>query len=209
MAAINRAIRAEKGKIRVALVKKISSAYELAENSPAGAPQIKVTAPSVLTGDTALKFGSEYVQFTGQTKDPLGTKVDVQVVTQNPTTGAWEPKKDQNGQPFPLPAHKKGDFIEFPAAAWGSDPIVIAVEDSSIDIIKATILHEVGHSIPPGGRFQLKDVRDAAPTKNATSIMHEQQGGKANCLRYLPRPLAYDNPAGSKEENQWEKIQRP
>jgi hypothetical protein len=212
---INLAVPQAGNKIRVVLVNKLKSVYRLAEASAAGATQIKVTAGSVFISDTVLKFGSDYVKFVSQTSSPSGATVTIEVVDQYGGPKLYPAGHALAGQPFQLPAHAAGDEIEFSAAGWSSDPIIILVENMSAGDVKTAILHEVGHRIPPVD-FGLDDVADVpddrngnpVPTGNATSIMHYRLGGKADCLRYLPRALKYDNPTGNLEESQWEKIDR-
>lgn len=209
MQAINNAIPKDGNKVRVVLVKQLKSIYKLTQATAAGATQITVSAESVLTGPGALKFGSEYVRFKSATPAAGGgTKVDIEVVNPDGTPKLYPAGHASAGQPVQLPAHAVGDEIEFSAAGWGSEPVIIAVDGASPDTVKATILHEVGHKIPPVPNSMLLDVTDAEPETNATSIMHYRLGGKANRLRYLPRLLRYDNPAANLEENQWEKIER-
>jgi hypothetical protein len=213
MQAIDRAIPKNGNTVRVVLVKSMKSVYRLAQATTAGATQIKVSAYSALTGNAVLTFGSECVKFVSQTPCPPGTTppvttVTIQVVNPDGTPKLYPAGHASAGQPVPLPAHAVGDEIEFPAAGWSSDPIVILVGSMSVDDVKTAILHEVGHSIPPRTAPKFKDVTDATPTGNATSIMHYQLGGKADSLRYLPRVLRYDNPAGNLEENQWERLDR-
>jgi hypothetical protein len=102
--------------------------------------------------------------------------------------------------------HNANVYLDWPAGGWSSDPVIICVENSAPDSVKSTILHEAGHNPLLG---KLTDIKDSRTTANATSIMHFQNGAKRNCFRYLPRPLEYHNPDGTKEENQWEKIPRP
>lgn len=89
-------------------------------------------------------------------------------------------------------SHPAGDPLEFPAAGWSSDPIIIR-EDPSLSITKWTVLHEVGHLT-----LGLHDITDP------TNFMHFDQNWTDYRLRYCPRPLHYD----SGTQNQWDTIPR-
>jgi hypothetical protein len=65
----------------------------------------------------------------------------------------------------------------------------------------------VGQSQTSGFASSSRPTR-AALSANATSIMHWRRGDNRNTLRYLPRPLRYNNPDGTKEEKQWDTIKR-
>lgn len=91
--------------------------------------------------------------------------------------------------------HAVGEPLEFPAAAWSVDPIVIAEGNAPLDEAKWTILHEVGHSA-----LNLLDIVDR------TDFMHFEQGNTDHRLRYCPRVCHYDP---TTKENQWETIPRP
>lgn len=91
--------------------------------------------------------------------------------------------------------HAIGETLEFPAAAWSNDPIIIAEGETSVQQVCWTLLHEVGHSA-----LELSDVVDPA------DFMHFEQSNSDYRLRYCPRQTRYD-PA--LKENQWETIPRP
>ena len=55
--------------------------------------------------------------------------------------------------------------MEFPAAGWSSDPIIIIEGSASVNTLKWTIVHEVGHR-----NLNLRDVDDT------TNVMHYMQG---------------------------------
>jgi hypothetical protein len=93
-----------------------------------------------------------------------------------------------------LHPHSRRAPIEFPAAGWGSDPVLVIEGDASETELKWTIGHELGHTV-----LDLLDVN------HTDSIMHYMQGAADNRLRYLPLPVHYP-PGGV--ENQWEKINR-
>jgi hypothetical protein len=93
-------------------------------------------------------------------------------------------------------AHAVGETIEFPAAGWSSDPILIIEGSATLDVTKWTVLHEVGHRA-----LELADIIDR------TDFMHFSQSWTDYRLRYCPRKKNY--PAGTTNtENQWEKIPR-
>lgn len=91
--------------------------------------------------------------------------------------------------------HAVGEPLEFPAAAWSTDPIIIAEGETSAQTACWTLLHEVGHSA-----LDLSDVVDP------TDFMHFDQGNTDYRLRYCLRQTRYDPGV---TENQWEKIPRP
>lgn len=91
--------------------------------------------------------------------------------------------------------HAAGEPLEFDAVAWSSNPIVIAEGDQTVDTLKWTILHEVGHSA-----LNLQDIVDQK------DFMNHDVGNTDYRLRYCPRQSQY-NPGVT--ENQWEKIPRP
>ncbi|MCK7510894.1 MAG: hypothetical protein MZV70_47030 [Desulfobacterales bacterium] len=77
--------------------------------------------------------------------------------------------------------HAAGAPIEFIAAGWASDPIIV-VEENAVDgsviaqnVVLWTIAHEAGHRV-----LELADVVDD------TSIMHHQQSWTDYRLRYCP-----------------------
>lgn len=91
--------------------------------------------------------------------------------------------------------HEVGEFIEFFAAAWANDPIIIQEGTSVKDIILWTMPHEVSHVV-----FGLKDIDDT------TNIMNHEQGPGQTRLRYHPRKWHYKP---DRVENQWQQIHYP
>jgi hypothetical protein len=94
--------------------------------------------------------------------------------------------------------HSRHAPIEFPAAGWGSDPVLVIEGAASDTELKWTIGHELGHTV-----LKLRDVT------HTDSIMHFQQGAADHRLRYLPLPGTYPqenevNPV----QSQWETIPR-
>ena len=90
-------------------------------------------------------------------------------------------------------SHVRGAPIEFPAAGWSGNPVVIIEGAASDTELKWTIGHELGHSV-----LSLVDVT------HTNSIMHYMQGAADNRLRCKPLPKHYD--PGT--EVQWETIPR-
>ena len=90
-------------------------------------------------------------------------------------------------------AHTVADTLEFPAAGWSGNPVVLAEGDANEDELKWTLGHELGHSI-----LCYKDLNDT------TNVMHFQQGHADHRQRYKPKPLYYK----TGEENQWETVPR-
>jgi hypothetical protein len=91
--------------------------------------------------------------------------------------------------------HAAGEPLEFPAVAWSSNPIIIAEGNETLDVVKWTILHEIGHSA-----LKLLDVVDLS------NFMNHDVGNVDHRLRYCPRQSEYDPGV---TENQWETIPRP
>jgi len=216
--------------IKIVLVKEMKSAYRLDQPVAAGAQQIIVKTPPksvFIWPNNVLKIGSEYVRFVSKTPATGAgpTTVTIQSIEYNFTTQSWEPRIQRdpitknpiltNGNPTPAPGLQHGYLankdVGYSGGGWASDPVVVSVTASgrilSPDEVKAVILHEAGHKISQVNEHRFLDVTDADPPANATNIMNFT-GGRAKCLRYLPRLLTYDNSTG-KEESQWEKIQRP
>jgi hypothetical protein len=96
--------------------------------------------------------------------------------------------------------HAVGAPIEFIAAGWSSDPIIITEENASDGSLLAekdilwAIPHEVGHRV-----LTLADVNDT------TNFMNSAMGPTDYRLRYCPRVKTY---TPTQKENQWEKIPR-
>ena len=90
-------------------------------------------------------------------------------------------------------AHAVGESLEFPAGGWSTNPILIIEGSTSLDVIKWTIAHEVGHRA-----LGLKDIDDR------TDFMHWIQEWTDYRLRYCPRTKKHE----SGTENQWETIPR-
>lgn len=133
-------------------------------------------------GDTSIHVRGSYVYATEM---PLGTGSTQETVVVVSKFGHLEtPLKFD---------HAVGEILEFPAAAWANDPIVIAEGNSKLDDTKWTILHEVGHTA-----LGLMDIVDTA------NFMNANQGNTDNRLRYCPREGNYN----SETENQWETIPR-
>lgn len=89
--------------------------------------------------------------------------------------------------------HLAGAPIEYPAAGWSSDPILIIEGGTSLDVIKWTIPHEAGHRT-----CDFADVNDRA------DFMHFSQDWTDHRLRYCPRTKQHETGT----ENQWEHIPR-
>jgi len=89
--------------------------------------------------------------------------------------------------------HSRRAPIEFPAAGWSGNPVVIIEGAASDTELKWTIGHELGHSV-----LELVDVN------HTNSVMHYMQGAADNRLRCKPLPKYYD--PGT--EVQWETIPR-
>ena len=170
---IKRAVTATTGQFRVVIVRKMRSFYYV---------------------DRAVRVGSTSISLRGtdvfKSMMRLGNGATQEIVEVTHNTG--------NIAHLAAPLafnHPVGETMEFPAAAWSSDPIIIAEGNATLDVTKWTILHEVGHSA-----LELQDIDDA------TDFMHHDQGNTDYRLRFCERNSHYT--AGDKE-NQWEKIPRP
>lgn len=165
-------------KVRVAIIRDMKSVYYLSAAAAAGATTLTVTA-----GSTFFQVGDSPPLGTGATRENISiTALAGGTITCAALTHA----------------HAAGETIEFPAAGWSSDPILIIEGSASLDVAKWTILHEVGHKAEG---LSLRDIIDA------TDFMHFSQGWTDYRLRYCPRTKNY--PAGTTAtENQWETIPR-
>ncbi|MEM9455117.1 MAG: hypothetical protein AAGF11_13130 [Myxococcota bacterium] len=173
--AIKAAMTGTGTKVRVAIVRGMKSCYYLAAAAAVGDTTITVTA------------GGVFSYPAGRTT-PLGTGASLENVTVASTSGSTITLGAALTK-----AHAAGEPLEFPAAGWSSDPIIIIEGTTSLSTIKWTIPHEVGHRA-----LTLADIVDT------TNFMHFSQAWTDYRLRYCPRNKNYT--AGT--ENQWEKIPR-
>lgn len=174
--AIGSAMTGTGTKIRLAVVRNMISVYKLSAAAAVGATSLTVTASS-----TFFQVGDTPPLGTGTTRENITiSALSGNTITCNALTHA----------------HAAGETIEFPAAGWASDPILIIEGNTALDVIKWTILHEAGHRA-----LTLADIEDP------TDFMHFSQGWTDYRLRYCPRRKHY--PAGTTAtENQWETIPR-
>ena len=174
--AIASAMTGTGSKIRVAVIRDMKSVYYLAAATAIGATSVTVTA-----GSTFFQVGNTPPIGTGASRENMTiTALAGNTITCNALTKA----------------HSAGDTIEFPAAGWSSDPILIIEGSATLDVTKWTILHEVGHRA-----LDLRDIIDV------TDFMHFSQAWTDYRLRFCPRTKNY--PAGTTDtENQWELIPR-
>lgn len=154
---------------RVVIVRGMKSFYYLDRPARKGDTSISVRGPNIFT-----------------TTMPLGNGPSMEIVTVTSSSG-------QLASPLRFD-HPIGEPLEFPAAGWSTDPILIMEGGVSLDVTKWTILHEVGHSA-----LKLMDVVDP------TDFMHYSQVWTDFRLRYSPRNSKYKP---GKQENQWEQIPR-
>lgn len=173
--AIKAAMTGTGTKHQVAIVRNMKSYYYLSAAAAVGDTTVRVTAGSVFN-------------YPAGRATPLGTGASQENVTVTSSVGSTITL----GAPL-TKAHAAGDPIEFPAAGWSSIPIIIIEGSSSLDIVKWTILHEVGH-----GALALKDIVDQ------TDFMHWMQDWTDYRLRYCPRTKKHE----PGNENQWETIPR-
>lgn len=173
--AIKAAMTGTGTKTRVAIVRAMKSCYYLSAAAAVGDTTLTVTAGSVF-------------QYPAGRSTPLGTGASLENVVISSTSGSTITLS------APLTkAHAVGEPIEFPAGGWSSDPILIIEGSTTLDVIKWTIPHEVGHRA-----LSLADIDDT------TNFMHFSQAWTDYRLRYCPRTKRYS--AGT--ENQWETIPR-
>lgn len=176
LTAIGAAMTGTGTKIRVAIIRDMKSVYYLSAAAAIGDTTLTVTAGSTFfhVGDTP----------------PLGTGANREDITITALAGGTITCAALTK------AHAIGETIEFPAAGWSSDPILIKEGNASELVAKWTVLHEVGHRA-----LTLRDIIDQ------TDFMHFSQSWTDYRLRYCPRTNNY--PAGTTDtENQWETIPR-
>lgn len=162
-------------KVRVAIIRDMKSYYYLKKAAEIGDTELTVEGSSVF-----FKVGDTPPLGEGANQEPLNiTAVNGNKITCDPLTIK----------------HAVGTTIEFPAAGWSSDPILIIEGTASLDVAKWTVLHEVGHR---DKGLTLKDIVDK------TNFMHFMQEWTDYRLRYCPRKSMYD----AVDQNQWEKIPR-
>lgn len=176
LTAIGAAMTGTGTKVRVAIIRDMKSVYFLSAAAAKGATTLVVTAAS-----TFFKVGNTPPVGTGANRETI----TITALAGNTITCAALKK-----------AHAVGETIEFPAAGWSSDPILIIEGSAALDVTKWTVLHEVGHRA-----LTLADIIDT------TDFMHFSQDWTDYRLRYCPRKKSY--PAGTTAtENQWETIPR-
>jgi hypothetical protein len=165
---------------RIVVVHAMVSRYYLSADAPINATTITLRG---ITTNNFLVAGNSY---------PLGTggnleTVVVQSASQNSATVTLR---------SPLGcAHVAGEPLEFPAAGWGGNPIVI-IEGASEEVIKWTFFHETGHAV----------LNHLADLEAPANIMHYSQGWTDHRLRMKPQNRKYSPPGGT--EIQWELIPR-
>jgi len=178
LTAIQTAMTGTGTKVRVVIIRDMKSYYYLSAATAIGGTTITVRGASTFyaAGDTA-PLGAGASRETVTIVSLAGNTITCNALTK---------------------AHSIGETLEFPAAGWSSDPILIIEGSASLDIAKWTVLHEVGHR---DKGLTLRDIIDN------TDFMHFQQSWTDYRLRYCPRTKKY--PAGTADtENQWETIPR-
>lgn len=145
-------------------------------------------AAAAAVGDTTITINTAGHFYRNNDTAPLGTGATRENVTIQSFAGAVLTLA------APLTkVHASDEPLEFPAAGWSGNPVVIIEGAASEDELKWTIAHELGHSA-----LRLADVT------HTNSVMHFQQGAADHRLRYKPLPKHYS----TGEENQWETIPR-
>ena len=175
LTAIQNAMTGTGTKVRIAVIRDMKSVYYLKNEAKKDDTTLTVTASS-----TFLQVGQAYPLTGGTAEDITPTALSGGTIT------CAKLKHD----------HAAGETIEFNAAGWSSDPILIIEGNASLDVAKWTILHEAGHR-----KLDLPDIIDT------TDFMHFSQGWTDYRLRYCPRLKKYPDGTTDKE-NQWEKIPR-
>lgn len=167
--------RVPNGSVRVAMVPALRSYYYLAGSVKKGATKVRVRGsdePFFNAGDTA----------------PIGSGATVEtmnIVSVHGTTIKCAPLAND---------HPAGAPIEFPAAGWSSDPIIIVDNNLDLNVTLWTVPHEASHRA-----FDFSDLDDT------TNVMHFSQGQSDYRVRHSPRPLHYKP---GKTEKQWDMMHK-
>lgn len=172
--AIQAAMTGTGTKIRVAIVRAMKSFYYLSSAAALGSSTLTIRGAS-----TFFVAGDTIPIDTGANAEN-GTALSI---AGNVITLAAPLTKN----------HAVGATLEFPAAGWSSDPILIIEGTTSEDVIKWTIPHEAGHRA-----LSYADIVDT------NDIMNFSQSWTDHRLRYCPRTKKYV--AGT--ENQWDMVVR-
>jgi hypothetical protein len=182
LTAIGTAMTGTGTKTRIAIVKKLKSYYFLDAAVAVGATDLTVRGGSVFKYDAFPNV-------------PLGLGANQENVTVQSTSGNTITLASGVTK-----AHAVGTPIEFIAAGWSSDPIIITEENAANNSLLTqnqilwSIPHEAGHRV-----LTLADIEDQ------TNFMHFQQSWTDYRLRYCPRRKRYSPPD---TENQWDTIPR-
>lgn len=171
--AIKAAMTGTGRKVRVAIIRDMKSFYYLSAGAAAGDREITVTSGHVYETRTTLQLG------TGASKEAV-------------TIASIAGSTIRLNAPL-AHDHASGEPLEYSAAGWSTDPILVTESSAAFDTLKWTIPHEAGHR-----SLSLDDVDDL------TSIMHYSRDRTDYRLRYCPRTKF----RGGGTENQWETIPR-
>lgn len=183
--AIGRAMTGTGTKVRVAIVREMRSYYYLQNDINDTQTTITVTASDA--GTFSYPPGSTTTLGTGATQEQITI---VRKLPAPPSTYEVVRASPPNNH-----AHTANEPLEFPAAGWGSNPIIVVEGTLTLDQIKWAIIHEVGHRA-----LDLHDVSDQ------DSIMNFRVDWTDYGLRHCPRTVHYTPPGGV--ENQWDTIPR-
>lgn len=177
LVAIQTGFTAAANKTRVAIIKDLKSYYYLDADAPAGQNWVRLRGATA--GNLYLTVGSTY---------PIGNTGDtITIVSKNEGTVVFTPPLTRQ--------YNRGTTVEFNAAGWSSDPILIQEGNAALTVAKWTVLHEVGHR-----QLNLSDVTDTS------DFMHYSQDWVDYRLRWCGRACHYNPPGG--HENQWDLIPR-
>ncbi|MFB9288662.1 hypothetical protein ACFFTM_09875 [Pseudoduganella plicata] len=169
---INSAMPARADTVRVVVVRSMRSVYYLQSPTYKGQLSVAVRGNHIFLGPMTLRSGE--------------TTEEVEVISRTGNIA-------QLAKPLTA-AYPSGSILEFGAAAWASNPIIIAEGELTLEEVKKTIFHEVGHVA-----LNLPDVED---TEN---IMNHEVGPEDQRLRFCPRKLRY---TPGVTQSQWEAIPR-
>lgn len=178
--------------VRVAIVPALYSYYKLAKAASKDQTEVWVVG-----ADAFFNVGDKPPLGSGATKEDL--KITGKETWESTGKDTWD--EDDKGKCKllcePLENdHAVGQHIEFPAAAWSTDPIIL-VEGSEAqkDASMWAVPHEVSHR-----EFKLWDIEDM------DNIMNYALHGGSHHLRFNPRKLHYEQ---DQVQNQWQQIHYP
>jgi hypothetical protein len=166
---------------RVVIVKDLCWYYYLDSNAPAGATNVTLKG-SYYNANPDLSMMTFWL--TGETY-ALGEGANEENVTVQSVTGSTVE--------FTAPlvnAHTTAEALKFPLGGLSGNPIFVIEKDATVNLIRAIIAHECGHSL-----LNYHDL------EFSSAIMHYQAGETHKAIYFRDLPKKYP-PLGN--ENQWE-----